>query len=685
MAHGNANATHASPDAAFNFPPPVAGMTTYCFPFTAYVIGDVLPVNGRFADHSSAPVVISADAGVPFCTLHSDFCTGPPYPPVTGSYTTFPLPFQGVGRHTWDMILALPTRLFASALMVALSACAMQALDAPSGVVALPADRAQEVPCGGAAVVLAVDGLAVTLAEALPDSAAKAGEGHQITVVLPGGQRRQATVLKRGTTTTAVSLRIIDLPAGITPVRLGDSALAKVGDNLWTAGNSFGALEDDGAAAMSRGIVSGRYTIPADSPTVRGRGGRGLSEYRGDVLEIDAAVNDGNQGGAALDGNGNLIGLVSLGTARSRRLGTVVPIHLVMKDLALDLPVVRTAVPIDSRTQALVRASANIAPGLALVYLERTNGLGNPQSVPRPPRLVEEVPKHERERLQRWWDAYYHQQQMFYTDQAVTALVVDAKNGLLLTAASHLHGDSVRGEVLLPSGSIPCTVLATNLPLDLALLKADRALTTTEISFAVSPQLAVGQGVAVVGRHVGDNGFTCTTGVVSTTTRRTAQNDAVFAQTDAMANYGSLGGAVVDGLGAVVGMVVMLSPEADWGLNSGVALFVDSATIARALPRLINGTSTKRAPIVGLGVQLKYPEGGRPTITGVTKGTGAADAGIQAGDILLKVDGFDAASQLAVSRALIRHRAGDKVEVLVERAGKELVLAVEIRAFGDEM
>lgn len=583
------------------------------------------------------------------------------------------------------MILALPARLFAPALLIALSACAIQALDVPTGVVALPADRAQEVPCGGAAVVVGADGLAVTLAEALPDSAVKAVEGHQVTVVLPGGQRRQATVVKRGRTTTAVALRISDLPAGVTPLRLGDSAVAKVGDGAWTAGNAFGALEEDGAAAMSRGVVSGHYTIPADSPMVRGRGGRGLSDYRGEVLEIDAAVNDGNQGGAALDGNGNLIGLVSLGTARSRRLGTVVPIHLVMKDLALDLPVVRTAVPVDSRTQALVRSAANVAPGLALVYLERSNGLGNPQSIPRPQRLVEEVPKHERERLQNWWDAYYHQQQMFYTDQAVTALVVDAEEGLLLTAASHLHGDSERGEVLLPSGSIPCTVLATNLPLDLALLKAERPLPTSEITFAASPQLAVGQGVALVGRHVGDNGFTCTTGVVSTTTRRMAQNDAVFAQTDAMANYGSLGGAVVDSLGAVVGMVVMLAPEADWGLNSGVALFVDSATIARALPRLSDGTSTKRAPIVGLGVQLKYQEGGRPIITGVTKGTGADEAGIKSGDILLKVDGFDASSPLAVSRALIRRQAGNKIDVIVERDAMELTLSVEIRAFGDEM
>jgi S1-C subfamily serine protease len=134
--------------------------------------------------------------------------------------------------------------------------------------------------------------------------------------------------------------------------------------------------------------------------------------------------------------------------------------------------------------------------------------------------------------------------------------------------------------------------------------------------------------------------------------------------------------------------MVMLGPDGEdwpWAINSGVALFVDSATITRALPRMKDGTSTKRAPIVGLGVQMKYVEGNRPIITGVTKGTGAEAAGIKTGDVLLKVDGFDAGSHMGVTRALVRHQAGDKVPVTLERDGKELTLQVEIRAFGDEM
>ena len=50
----------------------------------------------------------------------------------------------------------------------------------------------------------------------------------------------------------------------------------------------------------------------------------------------------------------------------------------------------------------------------------------------------------------------------------------------------------------------------------------------------------------------------------------------------------------------------------------------------------------------------------------------------------MKVDGLDATSPQVVSRVLIRHRIGDKVEVVVERHGESLTMHVEIKAFGDE-
>jgi serine protease Do len=563
-------------------------------------------------------------------------------------------------------------------------------MDAPQGVVALPANDKDMVPCGGSAVLIGNDGLALTLAEALPG--AHPGEDavkdqvQSVSVILGGGQSRAAEVVRRGRATTAVLLRIHDLPPALChPLELADSAKLRVGDSAWTAGNSFGALEQDGVAAISRGVVSGIYDLPADSPPVRGRGGRILSDYRGPVLETDAAVNDGNQGGALLDGAGRLIGLVSLGTARERRLGTAVPIRAVLADLGLELPLHAPEARSDDAASALARAGATVARGVALVYFERPGGVGNPEAFPRPSRLPAEAPPYERERVQNWWDQYYHQQQMFYTDQPVSALVIDAQAGLLLTAYSNLHGDAEQGRVLVPGGeAIAVRVVASHLPLDLALLRADRPLPFPEVVLASSPQLVIGAPIGVVARHRADAGYTFTSGVVSATARRRRQNTTIFSQTDAHVNYGSLGGAVLDAGGQVVGMVVMLGPDDErlpWAINSGVALFADSAAVLRVLPGLIQGNSTRSAPIVGLGVVIDAPQDGHLRVKAVEQGTGAEAAGVEPGDQLIAIDGKEITALTAIARTVLRHREGDRITLVVRRAGMELTLEVELRAF----
>ena len=564
-------------------------------------------------------------------------------------------------------------------------------MDAPRAVIALPASDSEATPCGGSAILISRDGLALTLAEALPgahpgEDRASQAAAQTVSVVLAGGRTRQADVLRRGTATTAVLLLIHNLPEDLShPLEMADSSALQIGDTAWTAGNSFGAIEHDGIAAISRGVVSGLYAIPSDSPPVRGRGGRMLSDYRGPVIETDAAVNDGNQGGALLDGAGRVIGLVSLGTARERRLGTAVPIRAVLDDLGLATGIAAPARPADAPSLALAHGAALVAPSIALVYFERTGGIGNPEAVPRPNRLPTEVPEFERERLQNWWDEYYHQQQMFYTDQPVSALVIDAKAGLLLTACSNLHGDADHGRVLLPGApAIPVSVVARHLPLDLALLKAEQPLPFPDAVLSDSPQLVIGERIGIVARHRLDAGFTLTSGMVSATARRRLQSTTIFAQTDAHANYGSLGGAVIDGAGKIVGMMVLLGPDEDrlqWAINSGVALFADSATVLRALPALIQGTSTTYASIVGLGVILGRPFDGHLTIIRVEPDTGAEAAGISAGDLLLKIDGHDIISVPLLARLLLTHREGDQVTVLVRRSGHDLSLPVVLRTF----
>ena len=569
-----------------------------------------------------------------------------------------------------------------ASLLLLLWTTALLALDVPSGVVALPepADngKARVSRFGGSAVVIA-PGQALTLEEALPD------DGSEPLVVV-GGRRLSARILRRGEATRAVLLGF-DPPAGVVcaPVPLADSAGVRVGDVVWTVGNSFGILEQDGVAALSRGIVSGLYAIPADAAPARGRAGRVLTAYRGPVLETDAAINDGNQGGALLDDGGRLVGLVSLGLARERRLGTAVPLHLVLADLGLPATKEAPAGRTDPVAGALAAHATDLMPSVALVYFERPAGLGNPPGMPRPAPISDDLPGYERERLETDWDRYYHQQQVLYTDQPVSAVVI--ASDLLLTAASNLHGDAKRGRVLLEGGSIDCSVVAVHRPLDLALLRTVKPLPLPAATLAEHPDLACGDPIAVIGRHRAAAGHTVASGVVSATDRRQEQSEFGFHQTDAMANYGNLGGPVIDAAGAVVGLVVKLGPEDGWPwlINSGVALFVDSATVRQVLPQLIAGKGATHARTVGLGVRMQLDRASHLLeIKEVIPGTGAAIAGVMPGDLLARLDGIAVTRVIDVTRLLIRHRAGDRIEVVLRRLGEDTTLMVELKPFGDE-
>ncbi|HYE04916.1 MAG TPA: S1C family serine protease [Planctomycetota bacterium] len=603
-------------------------------------------------------------------------------------------------------------------VLLSLLATALCGLDAPDGVIAVvdpePATSRGEgllsTACGGAAVVIG-DGLALTLDEVVPAGV------DRVSIVLQGGLRRTARVERRGTTTGAILLRL-DAAGAPRALELADSAKLALGDPVWSVGNSFGVIEQDGVAALSKGIVSGFDEIPSDAPPVRGRLGRVLTTYRGPVIETDAAANDGNQGGPLLDDAGRVLGLISLGLARERRLGTVVPIHLVVRDLGLDLPLAAPAGASDANAARLARAAAAAAPAVVLLYLERPNGLGNPVGIPRPPLLTDETPLYERERLARHWDRYYHQQQVLYTDQPVSGIVVG--RDLVLTSASNLHGIDVdavaapaaadgimdlpwsepkdvapatrttgaaagRGRVLIHGApAVEAQLVGFDLALDLALFRTTTDMAVTPAVLAGDAAIAVGDGVALVGRHRVGGEHTLTTGVISAATRRRDQNDLTMGQIDALANYGNLGGAVVDAEGAVVGMVAMLGPREDWPwlINSGVALFTPSAAIRDALPALERGKRLDEKPGFGLGVRLQHDRlGGRLVVIELVLGMGAADGGVLAGDVLLSVDGKDARTHQAVTRALIPHQAGDRVVVRVRRGDQEIDLDVELKAF----
>jgi serine protease Do len=145
---------------------------------------------------------------------------------------------------------------------------------------------------GGSGVLISADGYAVTnfhvTAPCGPAMKCGLADGRLVDAVLvgldPGGDVALIKLLGDG-----------PLPAA----ELGDSDAARVGDEVFVAGNPF-LLADDFRPSISYGIISGvhRYQYPAGT----------LLEYC-DCLQTDAAVNPGNSGGPLFNADGQLIGI----------------------------------------------------------------------------------------------------------------------------------------------------------------------------------------------------------------------------------------------------------------------------------------------------------------------------------------------------------------------------------------
>ena len=101
-----------------------------------------------------------------------------------------------------------------------------------------------------------------------------------------------------------------DLPA----ITLGDSAQLEVGDIVLAIGNPFGMGQ-----SVTMGIISGL-----------GRHYKELGGYQ-DFIQTDAAINEGNSGGALVDAQGRLVGIntwIKTSSGGSEGVGFAVPINM---------------------------------------------------------------------------------------------------------------------------------------------------------------------------------------------------------------------------------------------------------------------------------------------------------------------------------------------------------------------
>ncbi|MFI5957017.1 S1C family serine protease [Cryptosporangium sp. NPDC051539] len=126
----------------------------------------------------------------------------------------------------------------------------------------------------------------------------EAANGGTITVVLPSGESRTATIVGRDPSSDIAVIKLGNA-AGITPATFARSSTVKTGQTVLAIGAPLGLSN-----TVTEGIVSAlnrpvRTGSSADQNTVL------------DAVQTDAAINPGNSGGALVDLNGRVIGINS--------------------------------------------------------------------------------------------------------------------------------------------------------------------------------------------------------------------------------------------------------------------------------------------------------------------------------------------------------------------------------------
>ena len=221
---------------------------------------------------------------------------------------------------------------------------------------------------------------------------------------------------------------------------------------------------------------------------------------------------------------------------------------------------------------------------------------------------------------------------------------------------------------------------------DIAMVKlVDGTKVPAVVELGDSDGLYVGQEVVAIGTPLGKNfAQTLTKGIVSGVNRNLTTeggNTGDYIQTDAAINSGNSGGPLINTKGEVIGInTAKLSGQSETTIEGmGFAIPINDAKdrIESLSKPILNLGITVREVNSELAKQNNLPKEGL-WVVGVTENSPAAKAGIQPSDLIVKFDGKEVKTFDELTKLKSNKNAGDKVEVVVYRNGKNVSLSMQL-------
>jgi serine protease Do len=255
---------------------------------------------------------------------------------------------------------------------------------------------------------------------------------------------------------------------------------------------------------------------------------------------------------------------------------------------------------------------------------------------------------------------------------------------------NHVVRDASKVLVTFDDGTeLEAQVVGTDERTDLAVVKVE---TEQDLPFVrlSDADVRVGDWIVAVGNPFGLGG-TVTAGIVSARGRDIAGSAyGDFLQIDAAVNTGNSGGPAFNLQGDVVGVnTAIFSPN---GGSVGIAFAIPSDVVRQVTSQLIEKGSVTRG-FLGVGIQdvtrdlaegvgLDSPRGA--LVTEPSEGGPAASAGIQSGDVILKVDGQDIEDALDLSRTIASKNPDTAVNLEIWRDGQTQQVQVTLGTLEEE-
>ena len=265
-----------------------------------------------------------------------------------------------------------------------------------------------------------------------------------------------------------------------------------------------------------------------------------------------------------------------------------------------------------------------------------------------------------------------------------SGFIIDAA-GIVVTNNHVIENADEISVILANDQSFEAEVIGRDAKTDIAVLRIDpRDSKLTAVSFGNSDGLRVGDWVMAIGNPFGLGG-TVTAGIVSARGRDIGSGPYDdFIQTDASINRGNSGGPLFNLDGEVIGINTAIFSQTGGSVGIGFAI---SANLATQVVSQLQDYGRTRRGWLGVFIQevtediadsLGLDEAKGALIASVTETGPADEAGLQAGDVIIRFDGKEVVKSRDLPRIVAETAVETTVAVEVVRDGKVNTLSVTL-------